>query len=76
MIRSFDVDRQWNLEKGSVLGRPERQDYRPASPLAQPEPAPLQVCPESLTRALMAEEHRQTLKLVGRLRWASQAAKN
>jgi hypothetical protein len=78
MIRSFDVDRRWNLEKRTVLGRPELQlqDVRSASPLTRPESVPLQVCPESLTRALMAEEHRQTLKLVGRLRWASQVAKN
>ncbi|AIZ45859.1 hypothetical protein QR90_13420 [Deinococcus radiopugnans] len=76
MISSFDSDRRWNLQKRTLLGSPELQDFRPALPLAQPEPVALQVCPESLTRALMAEEHRQTLKLVGRLRWASQAAKN
>lgn len=76
MIRAFDSDRRWDHQKGSVLVRPERQECRPAPPLPQPAPAPLRVCPESLTRALLAEEHRQTLKLVGRLRWASQAAKN
>ncbi|QFP77606.1 hypothetical protein [Deinococcus sp. AJ005] len=74
MIRSFDSGRRWNLQKSTVLGSPELHEFRPA-PL-QSQTTPLQFCPESLNRALLAEENRQTLKLVGRLRWATQTAKN
>ncbi|MFK7603770.1 hypothetical protein ACI3L1_16320 [Deinococcus sp. SM5_A1] len=85
MIRSFDSGRRWNLQKSTVLGSPELHEFRPAAPQSQTTPSqtpqlpaspPLQFCPESLSRALLAEENRQTLKLVGRLRWATQAAKN
>lgn len=78
MIRSFDSDRRWNLQKRTMLSSPELREFRPGSgsaPQSQ-DSQPLQTCPESLTRALLAEENRQTLKLVGRLRWATQAAKN
>ena len=85
MIRSFDSDRRWNLQKRTVLGSPELQDFRPPAPHAQahtqphtqPQPSPaLPFCPESLSRALLAEENRQTLKLVGRLRWATGASRH
>ncbi|WP_188972177.1 hypothetical protein [Deinococcus aerolatus] len=66
MIRSFDADRRWTLQEQAVLASPETHECSP----------PLQVCPESLNRALLAEEHRQILKLVGRLRWASGGARN
>lgn len=71
MIRSYDADRRWSLQGGAVLASPEVQECPPGSPAL-----PLQVCPESLNRALLAEEHRQILKLVGRLRWASGTARN
>lgn len=85
MIRSFDSGRRWNLQKSTVLGSPELHEFRPAplqSQTVQLQPTPLQAtpplqfCPESLSRALLAEENRQTLKLVGRLRWATQATRN
>ncbi|WP_029482753.1 hypothetical protein [Deinococcus marmoris] len=80
MIRSFDSGRRWNLQKSTVLGSPELHEFRPAPLQSQTTPLqatpPLQFCPESLSRALLAEENRQTLKLVGRLRWATQATRN
>ena len=82
MIRSFDSGQRWTLQKSTVLGSPELHEFRPGpqppqSNSAQSHPAqPLQFCPESLRRALLAEENRQTLKLVARLRWASHAVKN
>ncbi|CAM3748850.1 hypothetical protein [Deinococcus frigens] len=81
MIRSFDSGQQWNLQNRTVLTSPELDGSHPGLATQTLEAQslrvqPLQTCPESLTRALLAEENRQTLKLVGRLRWATGVARN